>query len=361
MVVSPSKDSLAEIAEKVESGERLTREDGIALLNSTDLLKIGQLADLVRERKVGEDVYFIVNQHIYYTNVCLWQCPFCAFSRTVDSPEAYTKSLEEIEEEALEAIQSEPGLSELRITGGIHLRLSLEYFEEMLVRLKKILPEVHLEAFAPTEIDYIASQAGLSIEQVLNRFKALGLGALCAGGAEIFSPRVRQKLCPQKSSGQRWLEIMRIAHSLGIPSNASLLYGHIETVEERIEHLIQLRELQDETGGFNAFIPLPFLSENEPSASGYDDLKMLAVARLMLDNFDHIKVLWIYQGLKMGQIALSFGANDLGGTVREQRKGVARSAGSGTGEAVSKEELVGVIRDAGRIPVERGILYERKN
>jgi len=354
--------SLKKIESKVHNGERLSAEDGIALFESNDLCKIGKLADFVRQKKVGDEAFFIVNKHLYYTNICVWQCGFCAFSETANSPLAYTKSTEEIEEEAGKSIA---GLSEFRITGGINPAIPFEYYEEMLSRLKNRFPHVHIEAFAPTEIDFIASKNRLTVEETLLRFKQVGLGALCSGGAEIFSARVREELCSRKTPGDGWIEIMKAAHKLGISSNASMLYGHVETYEERVEHLLRIRALQDETRGFKAFIPLPFLSKNTGLANtslttGHDDLKTIAISRLLLDNFDHIKVLWMFYGLKTAQIALAFGANDLGGTVREEKKGVARSAGSEAYPSVQRETLVGLIRDAGRIPVERGTLFEPK-
>lgn len=354
---------LKEIKEKVHGGERLSLEDAVALFKSSDLCAIGKLADFARHRKIGDEAYFIVNKHLYYTNICALQCGFCAFSETADSPGAYTKSLEEIEEEAAQDIDD---LSEFRITGGIDPNLPIEYYEEMLSRLTARFPHIHIEAFAPTEIDFIASSNNLTIENTLLRFRNAGLGALCSGGAEIFSPRVRDKLCSRKTSGDGWISIMRKAHKLGISSNASMLYGHVETPEERVEHLIRIRELQDETRGFKAFIPLPFLSKNtalSPTSltTGYDDLKVIAISRLLLDNFDHVKVLWMFYGPRIAQIALAFGANDLGGTVREADKGVARSAGSKARQSIQKQTLIRLIKDAGRIPIERGTLYKPKN
>lgn len=354
--------NLKEIEEKVYGGKRLSYEDGVILFGSADLNEIGRLADLARKRKAGNEVYFIVNKHLYYTNVCAWQCGFCAFSETADSPHAYTKSLEEIEAEAAQDIAE---LSEFRITGGINPQLPFEYYEEMLSRLKSRFPHIHIEAFAPTEIDFIAAKGGLTIKDTLIRLQNAGLGALCSGGAEIFSPRAREELCSRKTSGDSWIKIMRIAHNLGIASNASMLYGHVETIAERVEHLLKIRELQDQTGGFNAFIPLPFLSENTELShtsltTGYDDLKTIAISRLLLDNFNHIKVLWMFYGAKTAQIALAFGANDLGGTVREEQKGVARSAGSYADQSIQKEKLTRLIEDVERVPVERGTLYKSK-
>jgi aminodeoxyfutalosine synthase len=353
---------LRDIEQKVYSGERLSFEEGVRLFQLTDLCRIGKLADLARKRKAGDNVYYIANKHLYYTNVCIWQCDFCAFSETPGSSDAYTKTLDEIESEAKD---NSVDLAEFRITGGINPDLPLDYYEEMLRRLKSRFPCVHIEAFAPTEIDFMASISKLDAKEVLIRLQQAGLGALCSGGAEIFSPRARARLCSRKTSGDNWIRIMEIAHELGIASNASMLYGHVETIEERVEHILRIRGLQDRTGGFNAFIPLPFLSENtalehRSVTTGHDDLKVIAVSRLLLDNFEHIKVLWMFYGLKIAQTALAFGANDLGGTVREEQKGVARSAGSQADPLIQKQKLIRAIEDAGRIPVERGTLYEPK-
>ncbi|MBI4744841.1 MAG: CofH family radical SAM protein [Actinobacteria bacterium] len=355
--------NLIEVSDRIERGERLSEENGIKLLESSDLLSLGRLADFVRRNKAGDEVYFIANKHLYYTNVCVWRCKFCAFSRNLNDSDSYTKTIEDL---ILEVKNSENGLSELRITGGINPKLSFEFFENLIFSLKSAFPYLHIEAFAPTEIDFIALSSGLSVEDVLIRLKKAGLGSLAAGGAEVFSPRIRREFCPKKTSGKRWLEITKTAHQMGVCSNASLLYGLTETVEERIDHLIEVRNLQDETGGFNSFIPLPFLPENTKlfsfsGSTGFDILKMIAVSRLMLDNFKHIKFLWIYGGLKLGQTALSFGANDLGGTVIEENKGVARSAGAKNFGFTTREELIRTIKRADRIPFERGVLYQARN
>ncbi|MDI3281071.1 MAG: aminofutalosine synthase MqnE [Bacillota bacterium] len=351
---------LWDIYEKVEAQERLGREEGLRLLQSQDLLAIGYLADLVRRRKHGDRAYFIVNRHINYTNICVNRCRLCAFGKDAGDPEAYTLSLDEIEAKALEARRDHH--SEIHIVGGLNPDLPLEYFEEMLQRVSQILPGVHIQAFTAVEIDFFARTSGLSVEEVLTRLRLAGLGSLPGGGAEVFSPRVRELICPRKISGERWLEVMETAHRLGLRSNATLLYGHVETAEERVDHLLKLRELQDRTGGFLAFIPLAFHPQNtglahlKPSrTTGFDDLKMLAVARLLLDNFPHIKAFWIMIGPKLAQVSLAFGADDLDGTVVEER--ITHAAGAETGQSLTKAELVAMIKAAGLAPVQRDTLY----
>ncbi|MCL6610938.1 MAG: aminofutalosine synthase MqnE [Peptococcaceae bacterium] len=351
---------LEDIARKVEAGERLDFEDGVRLLKSGDLLAVGRLADLVRRRKHGNRVYFILNRHINHTNVCVNQCKFCAFGRDEDAPGAYTLSLDEVEEKALE--YRGRGITEIHIVGGLNEKLGLDYYREMLSRVRRALPGVIIQSFTAVEVDYLARRHGLSVKEVLAELKEAGLDSLPGGGAEVFSPRVRELVCPKKISGSRWLEVHEAAHGLGMRTNATILYGHVETPEERIDHLIQLRELQDRTGGFLAFIPLAFHPRNtrmerpgSPGTTGYDDLKMLAVARLMLDNFDHIKAFWIMIGPKIAQVSLSFGVNDLDGTVEEER--IVHDAGAETGQRLPREEIVRMIKAAGRIPLERDTLY----
>ncbi|WP_088553260.1 aminofutalosine synthase MqnE [Calderihabitans maritimus] len=351
---------LEDIRRKVEEGVRLSREDGIRLMKSDDLLSIGFLADMVRRRKNGDRVYFIVNRHINHTNICVNRCKLCAFGVDKEDPRAYLLSLEEIEEKAAEV--KDQGVSEIHIVGGLHPDLPFDYYLEMLKRVKQVLPEVHIQAFTAVEIDYFAQITGLTIREVLVRLKEAGLGSLPGGGAEVFSDRVRRLICEKKISGDRWLDVMRTAHSLGIRTNATMLYGHLETAEERIDHLLRLRELQDETGGFQAFIPLAFHPHNTALESqglrrttGFDDLKVLAVARLMLDNFDHIKAFWIMIGPKLAQVSLAFGVDDIDGTVVEEK--ITHAAGADTDQAISREELIYLIKSAGRIPVQRDTLY----
>lgn len=351
---------LLDILEKVEAGERLSREDGIRLMKSNELLLLGYMADIVRKRKNGDYAYFIVNRHINHSNVCENLCKLCAFGKKPDDPEAYTMSLDEIEARALEC--RDLNISEIHIVGGLNPELPLSYFEEMLRRVRRALPGVVIQAFTAVEIDYFARRENLSIREVLERLMAAGLDSLPGGGAEIFSPRVREKICERKISGERWLEVHRTAHQLGMRTNATMLYGHIETPEERVDHLLKLRELQDETGGFLAFIPLAFHPKNTGLESlnlsrttGFDDLRVLAVARLLLDNFDHIKAFWIMIGPKLAQVSLAFGVDDIDGTVVEER--ITHAAGADTGQCLTRAQLVNMIKAAGRIPAERDTLY----
>ncbi|MHB8156243.1 MAG: aminofutalosine synthase MqnE [Desulfocucumaceae bacterium] len=351
---------LADIATRVEAGERIGKEDGIRLLQSDDLLSIGRMADLVRQRKHGDRVFYILNRHINHTNICVNRCKFCAFGRDETDGGAYTLSLDEIESKAL-AYRGR-GITEIHIVGGLNEKLGIDYYEEMLRRVRQALPGVIIQSFTAVEIDYLARTNDISVEEVLKKLKEAGLDSLPGGGAEVFSPRVRELICPKKISGDRWLEIHSAAHGLGMRTNATLLYGHVETLEERIDHLIGLRNLQDRTGGFLAFIPLAFHPKNtqldypgRSGTTGYDDLKMLAVARLMLDNFDHIKAFWIMIGPKIAQVSLSFGVNDLDGTVEEEK--IVHDAGAETDQRLPRDELIRMIKAAGRTPVERDTLY----
>lgn len=351
---------LASIEAKVVRGERLSREDGIALYNTKDILALGYLADTARCRKNGHRTYFIVNRHINHTNICVNLCKLCAFGREAGDPKAYTLSLEEIESKAMAS--REVRISEIHIVGGLNPELKLDYYLEMLRRVRRVLPEVVIQSFTAVEVDYLAELHGMSVEDVLAALKEAGLDSLPGGGAEIFSPRVRELICPKKISGRRWLQVHEAAHSLGMRTNATMLYGHVETVEERVDHLLALRELQDRTGGFLTFIPLAFHPKNTglerlglSGTTGYDDLKNLAVARLMLDNFDHIKAFWVMIGPKMAQVSLSFGVDDLDGTVVEEK--IAHDAGAATGQFMTKAEIINMIKAAGRFPVERDTLY----
>ncbi|MDI6829288.1 MAG: aminofutalosine synthase MqnE, partial [Armatimonadota bacterium] len=316
--------------------------------------------DLVRRRLNGNRTYYVVNRHINYTNVCKNSCRFCAFSKNENDPGAYTLSIEEIIKKAEDA-KREIGFTELHIVGGLHPSLPFDYYLTMLSEIKRRMPDVHIQAFTAVEIAHLSQISGLSVKDVLIELRNTGLGSLPGGGAEIFSPRVRAELCAEKLSAQGWLDVMRAAHELGIRSNATMLYHHIETPEETIEHLVRLRELQDETGGFLAFIPLAFhpkgtrIENLSKRSSGVEDLKVIAVSRLMLDNFPHIKVFWIMFGLKLAQVALSFGADDFDGTVVEEK--ITHSAGAETPEGLSVAEIVQLISETGTFPVERDTLY----
>jgi len=354
------KSDVSDIGAKVLAGERLHREDGIRLFQSRDLLPVGYLADLVRFKKNGNKVYFIVNRHINHTNVCVNLCPLCAFGREAGQRGAFTLSLDEIEARALAS--RDEHISEIHIVGGLNPDLKIDYYVEMLRRVRRILPGVVIQAFTAVEIDYLAETHNLPVREVLAVLQEAGLDSLPGGGAEIFSPQVRRLICPRKISGERWLAVHEAAHALGMRTNATMLYGHVETVAERVDHLIRLRELQDRTGGFLTFIPLAFHAQNTAlehegfyPTTGYEDLKVLAVSRLMLDNFDHIKAFWIMIGPKLAQVALSFGVDDLDGTVMEEK--IAHDAGAKTGQYMTKAELINMIEAAGRVPVERDTLY----
>ena len=351
---------LKPIAEKILAGERLSAADGIALYRSRDLLAVGWLANHVREQRHGDVCYYNINRHINPTNVCVAHCRLCAFGRDPDAPGAYTYALEEIWQRAEQGVRS--GATEFHLVVGLHPDLPFEYFLDVIRGLKQRCPSVHLKAFTMVEVGYFSRIAKLSIRDTLLAMKEAGVDSLPGGGAEIFNPRVRKVICDHKTSGRQWLEIARTAHEIGLHSNATMLYGHIETEEERVEHLLLLRELQDETHGFVAFIPLAFHPANTalaiiPDLTGYDDLRTIAVSRLLLDNFDHIKAYWVMLTPRLAQIALRFGANDMDGTIVEEK--IYHDAGAKTAEYTSRTELERLIRAAGRTPVERDTLYRR--
>jgi aminodeoxyfutalosine synthase len=350
--------ALRPIADKVLAGERLSFDDGIALYRTSDLLALGWLANSVREQRHGNICYFNINRHINPTNVCVAHCRLCAFGRSPDAPGAYTFALEEIWQRAEQGMRE--GATEFHMVGGLHPDLPFEYFLDLMRGLKQRCPSVHLKAFTMVEVGYFARIAKLSIRDTLLALQKAGVDSLPGGGAEIFHPRVRKVICDHKTSGQQWLSIARTAHQIGLRSNATMLYGHIETEEERVEHLILLRELQDETHGFVAFIPLAFHPENTalahlPKPTAFADIKAISVSRLLLDNFDHIKAYWIMMTPKVAQIALRFGADDLDGTVVEEK--IYHDAGATTEQYTSRGDLERLIREAGRTPVERDTLY----
>lgn len=350
-----------DIVEKAASAERLSFDDGVRLYNSHDLLAIGWAANLVRRRLNGNRTHYIINRHINYTNVCKNNCRFCAFSRREGEPGAYTLSVDEVIRKAEEA-RRDIDFTELHIVGGCHPSLPFSYYTEMLSRLKARMPAVHLQAFTAVEIAHIAEISGQSVRDTLVQLREAGLGSLPGGGAEVFSQRIRRELCPEKLPSEAWLNVMRIAHDLGIRSNATMLYGHIESPEEKVEHLIRLRELQDETRGFLAFIPLAYHcggtqlgAVNGRGHSGIDDLKTIAISRLMLDNFPHIKSFWIMLGVKLAQVSLHFGADDFDGTVGEEK--ITHAAGADTPEQLAVSDIIRLIRETGTVPVERDTLY----
>jgi aminodeoxyfutalosine synthase len=362
MAVAERIDTLAPIREKIESGARLDLEDGISLLESDDLLGLGELADRARRlRGGGDEVYFVQNLYLNQTNVCRVKCKFCAFAVTQKQPGAYTYTAGELVEDALRQREA-TGFTEIHMVGGESPHVDFDYYVEIVGQLHAAMPDVHLKLFTASEIHHMTTLSGLSHEQVLRELQAAGLGSLPGGGAEVFADRVRRLVAPGKEHPDVWFHVHRIAHSLGIPTHCTMLYGHVETYEERIDHLLRLRALQDETGGFLAFIPLAFHPENTvferrgwKHTPASDDLKMIAVSRLLLDNIPHTKAYWIMMGLPLAQIALHFGANDVQGTV--VREEIFHAAGARTETEQKIEELVRVITQAGRVPVQRDTLY----
>jgi aminodeoxyfutalosine synthase len=322
---------------------------------------MGITANIVRTTMHGPTTYYIVNRHVNYTDICKNRCTFCAYSRNEGEDGAYVLSVPEIVEKA-RSLYSELHFTELHIVGGLHPTLPFSYYLEMLSALRSEFPTVHLQAFTAVEIEHLAGIAGLSVEDCLVHLRDAGLGSLPGGGAEVFSERVRGIVCPEKLPGEEWLKIMRTAHGLGVRSNATMLYGHVETAEEKVDHLLRLRMLQDETGGFLCFIPLRFHPDNTKLAhlarpmSGIEDLKTVAISRLMLDNFPHIKVFWIMFGVKLAQVALSYGASDFDGTVVEET--ITHRAGAATPQGLTVSDIRRLIEEAGLRPVERNTLYE---
>lgn len=349
---------LRTLAEKVLARERLDASDALALYGSGDILAVGWLANHVRERMHGDVAYFNVNRHINPTNVCVAACRLCAFGRKKDAPGAYTMALEEAWQTAASGYSE--AVTEFHIVGGLHPDLPFEYFLDLVRGLKERFPGVHIKAFTMVEVAFFAKRYKMSVREVLEKLKAAGVDSMPGGGAEIFSERVRHIICDHKIDGGEWLDIARMAHQMGLKSNATMLYGHIENDEDRVDHLLKLRALQDETGGFQTFIPLAFHPANTPlqhlpTTSGMLDLKQIAVSRLVLDNFPHIKAYWQMMTAKIAQIALRFGADDIDGTVVEEK--IYHDAGATTPQGMRREELVRLIREAGRQPVERDTLY----
>jgi len=399
--------SVKNIERKIISGHRLTSDDALSLFQSDDIFTIGRLANLVAEKKNGKNAYFIRNHHINPTNICVNRCKFCAFSRSKGEKGAFELSIKEIIEKLKEEsrVKSQESRNETRekssnkkhltlnsklltpytevhIVGGLHPDWQFDFYIELLGQIKKHFPQMHVKAFTAVEIDYLSRLSGLSLSDTLKELKTAGLDSMPGGGAEIFDARVRNKICPEKISGRRWLQIMKAAHNAGIKTNATMLYGHLETYKHRVEHMFKLRELQDRTGGFQAFIPLAFHPMNtklgtrvkgqgsskirtaDPQSpiptplhytSGIDDLKTIAISRLFLDNFQHIKAYWIMLGEKIAQIALKFGADDLDGTIIEEK--ITHSAGALSGSAMTRAQLINLIEKAGKVPVERDSFY----
>lgn len=383
--------SLKGIEKKVLSGERLSSDDALSLFESDDIFTIGRLANHVAVSKNGNNAYFIQNHHINPTNICVNRCKFCAFSRSKGEKGAYELTIKEIikklktqtkqsgtkaqRHKGTEIIKkdplnprsldpSNPSFSEVHIVGGLHPDWPFEHYLELIGKIKENFPALHIKAFTAVEIDYFSEISGMSLKDTLITLKEAGLETMPGGGAEILSGSVRCKICPEKMSGRRWLKVMETAHSTGIKSNATMLYGHVENYKHRVDHLIKLRTLQDKTGGFQAFIPLAFhpMNTNIEGAqytSGIDDVKTIAISRLFLDNFPHIKAYWIMLGEKIAQLALMFGADDLDGTIIEEK--ITHSAGGLSGVALTKGQLINLIEKAGKVPVERDSYYRPAN
>ena len=332
-------------------------------MESDDLLQLGELADTARLRRGGsQDVYFVQNLYLNQTNVCRVKCKFCAFAVTQKQADAYTHTPDELVEDALRQREL-TGFTEIHMVGGENPHVGFDYYVHIVARLHEALPDVHLKLFTASEIHHMTKLSGLSHEDVLRELKAAGLGSLPGGGAEVFADRVRRLVAPGKEHPDFWFHTHRTAHGLGIPTHCTMLYGHVETYEERVDHLLRLRDLQDETGGFLAFIPLAFHPENTvferrgwKHTSGSDDLKVIAVSRLLLDNVAHVKAYWIMMGMPLAAIALHFGADDVQGTV--VREEIFHAAGARTETEQKVEELVRFVREAGRIPVQRDTLYK---
>jgi aminodeoxyfutalosine synthase len=360
-MVATSKPTFDRIRDKVESGERLSLDDGLFLYSpDVRLNDLGELANLVRERKNGNFVYYNINTHLNPTNVCVYRCVFCAFRSDLRDPKGYVMSDEQVLARGQEAVDA--GCTEMHIVGGLHHQKKFDWYLNLIRILHEAYPRLHLKAWTAVEINWFTHLTGSSVRQVLSELVDAGLGSLPGGGAEIFHPEVRDKICEHKADARNWIEIHRTAHELGLRSNATMLYGHIENAYHRVDHLLRLRELQDETAGFQTFIPLAFHPDNTGLAhikkpSALMDLRTMAVSRLMLDNFDHLKAYWIMLGIGTAQTALAYGADDLDGTVRHEL--IYHDAGAKTPEILSVDEIRRLIVEAGREPVERDTLYRR--
>ena len=348
------------ITEKVHAGKRISYDEGVFLAEKVDVLTLGGLANTVRERKNGNFAYYNTNIHLNPTNVCVYRCVFCAFRSDLRTPKAYTFEDDQIRERVAEAKAN--GATEIHVVGGLHHQKDFDWYVNIVRVIHEAWPDIHIKAWTGVEINWFSFLTKKPTRWVLEQLKAAGLGSLPGGGAEIFHPDVRDKICEHKADSSEWLRIHREAHELGLRSNATMLYGHIEEPHHRVHHLCQLRELQDETKGFQTFIPLAFHPENTgldhiQKPSGQTDLAVMALSRIMLDNFDHIKAYWIMLGEKIAQVALSFGADDLDGTVVHEL--IYHDAGAKTPEGLSVEQIHRMIKEAGRIPVERDTLYRR--
>ncbi len=352
---------MAAIREKVEQGLRLDFDDGLLMYSpEVSLHELGELANLVRERLHGNVAYFNINAHLNPTNVCVYRCRFCAFRSDLRDPKGYFMTDEQIIERGREAMNN--GCTEMHIVGGLHHQKGYEWYRNILALLHEHFPSIHLKAWTAVEIGWFEFLQKWTTQQVLTDLREAGLGSLPGGGAEIFHPEVRDQICEHKATSHKWIDIHRTAHQLGIKTNCTMLYGHLENAYHRIDHLMRLRDLQDEIGGFQTFIPLAFHPENTklqrlPKPSALMDLRTMAISRLMLDNIPHIKAYWIMLGIGTAQTALSYGADDIDGTVRHER--IYHDAGATTPEILTVDQIKHLIVEAGRVPIERDTLYRR--
>jgi len=357
-------ENLNKLSERVAAGERLTFEDGVALFATDDLPGLGKIADSVRRQKHGRVTYFNVNRHFNPTNVCYADCKFCGFYRTPRQPGAYTHNIDESLVLAGRAVQE--GATELHITGGLNTKLPFSYFTDLLSSLKQHYPQLHLKAFTMVELDHFAHFYKMDDREVIDRLIEAGLDSCPGGGAEIFREPTRSMICAHKCDAQRWLDLSGKVHAAGLKTNATMLYGHIESIEDRVDHFVRLREQQDKSHGFQCFIPLAFYPPETqlahlPGPSGVDSLKTIAVSRLMLDNFDHVKAYWVMLGKRLAQIALHYGANDLDGTITEGGELTeSYSVESNNEVKMSTNEIITLITEAGFEAVERDTLYNRR-
>jgi len=361
MQLACSKPELFKIGEKIAAGERLTPEDGLYMFKNASLGWVGAMANFVRERMHGDRTYFNRNFHIEPTNVCVFSCKFCSYSRLYkNKEEGWELSIDQMMD-IVKGYDGKP-VTEVHIVGGVHPKMDLYYFIDLLKKIKAHRPDLHIKGFTAVELDYMFRKAKVSIEEGMRLMHAAGLDSLPGGGAEIFAPEIREQICSDKVDGAGWLHIHKTAHQLGMHTNATMLYGHIEQYEHRIDHMEQLRRLQDETGGFNTFIPLKFRNhDNEmshiPETTLIEDMKLYAIARLYMDNFPHIKAYWPMLGRHNAQMTLSFGVNDIDGTIDDTTKIYTMAGSEEQSPSMTTEELVALIRQAGRLPVERDTLY----
>ena len=350
---------LCDIYDKVVAGERISDADALRLFESKDINAVGAIADFVRQRKVGERASYIINRYVNYSNYCILSCQFCAFARKKRDADGFQHSVEEIVQKAREALNI--GITEMHIVGGLHPSLPFSYYTDMLRGLKQLDTRLQLKCFTAIEILHLAWLAKKPVKETLAELKAAGLDSLTGGGAEIFRKEVRSAIAKGKESAEEYLEVHRTWHQMGGRSTCTMLYGHVESLADRVDHLRQLRALQDETHGFTGFIPLAYQPENnqipvQTSPTGFDSLRTIAISRIYLDNFDHITAYWVGLGMKLAQVALSYGADDIHGTIIEEN--IFRMAGSKVPQLQTEKDMVKAIREAGRVPVQRNTFYE---